>query len=342
MLKLYKCPNCQKVIETNQELCAEIACPYCDKEFAIRAAHEVRKDAGRDALFRVAIPIGYVLFVAVPLALTIWFFVNRAEKQQQALDAEAQAAQEAKVARDEKPAPAPRPKRPPKQKGDDGTKPDPDEPEAKPDPKRPPESVPEPKPVETKVEPEPKPKPAEPDLDVAPEPRELPEVFVAPEPRAIAWKLPPMEYESPWQKVGSVDLRVAGVAITKVPIIDAKEQITESEKPMLVVVMEVRLNNLTRKRDLNSWTYGQARYMIAFTGGGRQLAHIDVPLGSKVNTGLPYKQPIPQDGTAVRDVMVFAAPPDGSGELSIRLDGDRVGEGSADIWFKIPPSAWKK
>ena len=134
---------------------------------------------------------------------------------------------------------------------------------------------------------------------------------------------------------------MAGVAVVRVPIINTKEQVRESAQPMLVVVVEVRMNTPTKKRELLSWTHGQNRYMAGFLAGGKDLMHIDLPLGSKVHSGIPLRQPIPQDGEPVHDVLVFEAPPEGSGELSLRLDGDRFGE-PADVWVKIPPAAWKK
>lgn len=347
MLKVFECPHCHRPIETNQAAGDEIACPYCEEGFTLRASHEVQKSAAREALFRIAIPLGYVLFVAVPLGLTVWFFVNRAEQQQKEAVAAAEAAETAatearKRASDAKP-PAPPIVRPPRKPmvgtpGNPGaTEPDPrEEPEPKvtepvgtgsKDPKEADPKVREPKP---KVE-----------LVLAPEPHEVPEVEIAPAPRVSGWKLPPMDYVSPWQKVGAVDLRVAGVAILRVPIADAKEQVRESAQPALVVVVEVRMNTSTKKRDLLSWTYGQNRYMVGFTASGKDLPHFEIPLGSKVNSGLPLKQPIPSDGDTVRDLLVFQVPSEGAGELSLRLDGQRFGE-PVDVWVKIPTTAWKK
>ena len=343
MLQVFKCPHCRKLLETNQEAGDEIACPYCEEEFTLREGHAVQKSATRETLFRLAIPLGYVLFVAVPLGLTVWFFVSRAERQQKeaaeaaevAAAAEVTATAEARKRGAEKPPapPAPRPLRKPKivAPGEPGT---PESDPVPPEPKRPEPEVPESK--------TPEPKAPEPEVEVAPEPRELPEVAVAPAPREIVWKLPPMEPVTPWQRAGAVDLRVAGAAILRVPIVDAKEQVRESAQPMLVVVIEVRMNVATKKRDLLSWTHGQVRYMAGFLAGGKDLPHLDLPLGSKVHTGLPLKQPIPPpDEDPVRDILVFTAPPEGAGELSLRLDGERLGE-PTDIWFKIPPTVWKK
>ena len=73
----------------------------------------------------------------------------------------------------------------------------------------------------------------------------------------------------------------------------------------------------------------------------KELAPVVPPRGGKPNTGLPFKQPLPVDGTAVQDVLLFAVPPAETKELSLRLAAERCGE-SGDLWFKIPTTALKK
>jgi hypothetical protein len=183
--------------------------------------------------------------------------------------------------------------------------------------------------------------PAEPvDLALAPAPRELPEVFVAPDPHPVLWKFPHSEYSSEWQKVGAVDIRVAALAITTVPIVDSSARVTESA-PVLAVLVEARLNTPRKMRTLSSWTYGLNRYGVIFLERGGELDPPPLPRGRKPNTGLPLKQPLPDDGTPVRDVLFFAIPVAGSGELSLRLDAERCGE-AGDVWFKIPAAVLKK
>ena len=308
MLNVFRCPNCEKPIKTDQIEGQSIPCPYCQEVFTISPDDAVVPNPERELLIRLAIPLGYVLFVAVPLVLTILYFTSRDRKK---------VVVDAPVVKEEKrvPArPAPRPPRKEKVGPGPGGATDPD-----------------PTPV----------RPA--DVALAPHPRQLPdpvEVFVAPDPRAVFWNLPSV-YDSPWQKVGSVDLRISRVSVGPVPIIDGMRQVRDTNQPMLVVVMEVRANTSDKKRELQSWTFVRLHYSAAFVASGKELPHPELPLGSRVNTGLPQMQPLPADGEPVRDVLLFTAPPAGSGEVSVRLDGDRCGE-SGDIWFKIPAAVLKK
>ena len=319
MLNVFRCPNCEKKLRTDQAEGQSIPCPYCKEVFTISAEDAVVPDPERERLMRLAIPLGYVLFVAVPLVLTVLFLTRRAERQ------ERNAAEAAQAARVETKEPAPRPPAPKpkrKEKGPnvpDGPAPDPDPVPAGP-------TAPEPK--------------AE--LAVAPEPRAVPapvEVFVAPEPHAVFWNLPTL-YESPWQKVGDVYLRISRVSVGRVPVIDGKEQVRDTAQPMLVVVVEVRTLAAEKKRELSSWTDRRLHHSAAFLGA-KELPHPDIPLGSRVHSGVPAKQPLPADGEPVRDVLVFVAPPDGAGDVSVRLDAERCGE-TGDIWFNIPAAALKK
>ena len=141
--------------------------------------------------------------------------------------------------------------------------------------------------------------------------------------------------------MGSVELRIVGVTVTKVQVVDRDEHTTDLETPMLAVQVEVRLSAKNKKRVLSSWTDGGRNYGVMFLENSRTLAPAKLPAGNRPNTGAPIKQPIPEDGTPVSDVLLFAVPPAGSGELSLRLEGDRCGE-ATDIWFKIPASALKK
>ncbi|WP_439629919.1 HEAT repeat domain-containing protein [Gemmata sp.] len=89
-----------------------------------------------ELLFRIAIPVGYVLFVFVPMSLTIWYFVSRAgDAEREEPKPVAKAAPEPRAAVDSeanrppvRPRPRPRPEPVPKFK---------DEPDPLPDPKEP-------------------------------------------------------------------------------------------------------------------------------------------------------------------------------------------------------------
>jgi hypothetical protein len=102
-----------------------------------------------EALYRIAIPLGYVLFVFVPMSLTIWYFVSRTgEGEREEPKPVAKAAPEHKAEPEAKkptpPRPRPRPEPVPKAKGEPAPK---TEPTAKvPEPDKEPEfSVPPPR-----------------------------------------------------------------------------------------------------------------------------------------------------------------------------------------------------
>jgi hypothetical protein len=164
---------------------------------------------------------------------------------------------------------------------------------------------------------------------------------IAPSPRELLWKLPLSGYVSEWKKVGAVDLRIGGLAIAKVPLIDGKNNITESQKTFLVAIIDVRKNELKEKRTLLSWTYFNNYYSTIFLNNDRAIANGYLPAGSKMKTKTSDKQLIPDDGSIVQDFILFAVPADDAGELNLRLEAERVGE-KGDIWFKIPSLAWKK
>lgn len=349
MLTTIKCPHCKKFIGTDSEVGELIPCPHCAEEFEMRASH-IARSKGWDTFIKLCIPLGYVLFVALPLGGTIWFFVNRMEKQErEEAQAQAQAQmqrereREEAIAADAKPPavkpPAPNPPR--KKPRPQPTDPNPGgavTPPEKDDPIEPVEPDPTPRPPV--VRPPVRPMPPTPAVVVAPEPRLMPEIEVAPPPRAAGWRIALVEPEAKWQTVGAVDVRLAGYAVTKIPLARG-DQVFESTAAVLVVEVAVRMNTDAKKRELQSWRYGGQQTGTMFMAGDRELPFVELPLGTRPNTGLLPKQPIPGDGTPVRDVLLFAVPPADAGELNLRLPAERLGEGG-DIWLKIPADSWKK
>ncbi|HEV3436968.1 MAG TPA: hypothetical protein VG122_06395 [Gemmata sp.] len=166
-------------------------------------------------------------------------------------------------------------------------------------------------------------------------------IAIAPAPHEYRWKIPEFGYSSGWQKFGSVDVRIAGLSITNVPLIDSKTHVTESDYPMLAVFVEVRNNTPNKKRTLLSWTSSGSYYGRIFDTANNELPPGKLPPGSKLHSGLPFTQPLPDDGTPVYDILLFRKPDENKGQLDLRLDAERCGE-SGDIWFTIPSLAWKK
>ena len=69
----------------------------------------------------------------------------------------------------------------------------------------------------------------------------MPVVEIAPEPHEVFWKfwkLPLLGYSSPWQKAGAIDVRIAGIAVSKVPFVNANEEVTEWPNPMFAILLE--------------------------------------------------------------------------------------------------------
>jgi hypothetical protein len=105
MLKAFQCPNCGKKLQTDQGEGQTIPCPYCEEAFTLSREHAAQKNAASELFFRLAIPIGYVLFVAVPLGLTVWYLTTQmGDKPKEAADAAP-----GQVNRNDPKPPAPRP-----------------------------------------------------------------------------------------------------------------------------------------------------------------------------------------------------------------------------------------
>jgi|GEM_PF-5182340 len=329
MLNVFKCPYCQKRIETNLEIGQKIACPYCDEEFKLHRSHEASRNDVGNSIAKILIPLGYVLFVGVPLTLTIGFFVLRAQQQEEPPAKPAPVADATPVAKKPDLQPARKPRKPRKSGGD----------------------TEEEDPATTPKTQEPlKLKPSKPEIPgstsgsevaIAPEPREVPQIPVAPAPHEVAWEIPLRDFHSKWQTVGAVDVRIAGLAVAKVPLLNGKGEVQDSAAAMLVVAVEVRLNTANKTRTLQTWIRDKVYHARIYLANGKELGSGSLPVGAKFHLGLALQQPIPPDQTPVRDILVFAAPADDAGELSLRLDAERCGE-SGDIWIKIPDSAWKK
>ncbi len=173
-----------------------------------------------------------------------------------------------------------------------------------------------------------------------------PSVAVAPLPREAPWKGPETGFVTDWQKLGSIDLRVASLGIAKVPVNDGKGNVTESKNPLLVVVVELRKNTPGKNRFLYSWQRyldnkitGTSIFSLTLPDG-KELAPGRLS-GGKLNAGLPEKQLLPDDGTPIRDVVLFAAPPEDAGALTLHLIGERCGE-AGEFTIEIPRGAWVK
>lgn len=329
------CPTCNGAVLV-PAVVGIISSPTGILEVSQRPTPPQPSKASSSVAYKILVPLGYVLFVLLPMLGTGYFLIQFAgSRNQEQTNKSAQSSEDANPSPKHKSEPET--KKPPVFAFPERHYKEPSLPDIVPEEKNP-------IPIESKP-----PIPSRPihettPLAIAPPPREQIEVEqaieIAPEPREIYWKLPLSGYTSAWQSVGAVDLRIAGLSIAKVPFIDAKGDITESE-PLLVIIVEVRKNTPGKKRNLLTWTVSAINYAKVFDADSNELPPGKPMAGKKVNTGIPARQNIPDDGSIVRDVILFSIPPDNVGNLDLRLDGERCGE-PKDIWFKIPSLAWKK
>jgi hypothetical protein len=183
-------------------------------------------------------------------------------------------------------------------------------------------------------------------LPVAPEPRAveavIPEPLAdAPEPRAARLLMaPPPGFTSQWEQAGVVEVRIAGVAFTRVPVTDLDGNVFDSPSPVLAIWLEVRTQSKTRTVELKRWQDSLGSSCQLATRFN-EIDRASFGPGRSLRNGLPYKQTLPADGTPCEDMLVFKEPPDGATELRLTLDADRFGE-TGKVKFTIPSTAWKK
>jgi hypothetical protein len=334
MATTLKCPNCGVMLGTEQVVGKTLNCPACNVMFLIDRKMLASPAGGTAAIYKLLIPLGYVAFVLVPLGLTFYFVMRSADKkapEQEARNnhqAEADAATKPPDSTDVRRPPRRTPGFNPWRTGEKAASKPPEEPDA-----RPGEPLPDKTPITVK-------EPVEVEVATAPVPRTVIEFEIAPQPRELVWKLPLSGFTSEWKKVGAVEIRISGLSVSKAPLLDPRENIIESEQPYLVVVVEVRKVDSKRERALLSWTEYSVHYASIFLADNKQLAPAVLKPGWKLRSGIPFKQILPEDGSHVRDVILFQPPRDDAGDLNLRLEGERCGE-PGDIWFKIPSQAWK-
>lgn len=355
------CPHCKAKLEADVKLGQVIQCPACKEQFEIERKLLTAQDNSLSNN-KYLIPLGYAAFVGIPILITIIVVMSMSGKK----SAPESTDDPPHVAKNDSRSssgnvPKKTPKRGPPQKqtsdkyiepeiggtpsddtnvktGPSKADPDPSTKKTVPDataktettttPK--PEITPTPKPETTKI-----PK-------IEPSPMiETNGMAIAPPPHEVLWKLPLSGYESEWKAVGAVAVRIGGLAISKAPLIDGKNNIVESQTPFLVAIIDVRKNDSKEKRTLLSWTVFNNYYSTMFQKNEKELPNGRLPAGSKLRAKAADMQLIPEDGSHVHDILLFAVPNDDAGELNLRLEAERIGE-KGDIWFKIPALAWKK
>ena len=155
-------------------------------------------------------------------------------------------------------------------------------------------------------------------------------VEVAPPPRAARPFPPAPGYTSAWVRVGAVEARVAGVAVTRPPVTTADRRPGVAPNPVLVIWVEVRTES--RRVELKRWQDALTQY-CSLSGRNGIISRAPLGPGASLRTGLPYTQPVPPDGTPALEVVAFSVPAEADGDLTLLLDGGRVGQ---DGTFNLP------
>lgn len=174
--------------------------------------------------------------------------------------------------------------------------------------------------------------------DPLPAQRHKPHLEVAPPPNTALTFKPPADYISEWRKLGIVEARVCGIAVTRVPVVDGLRRLSESPLAVLAIWVEVRTNATTRKVELRRWQ--------GLGDGSKLVSHRGIPipeaqLGPEISlqTGLPYTQRVLPNAKPRAGVLVFSSPVREAGDLMLVLDADRVGE-TGTFTFHIPRTAF--
>jgi hypothetical protein len=346
------CPHCKAKLEADVKLGQVIQCPACKEQFEIERKLLNAQDKSLSNN-KYLIPLGYAAFVGIPILITVVVVISMSGKQsapESTDDPPHVAKNDSRTSSGNVPKKTPKRGPPPKQSSDKYVEPEiggppSDNSNVKTTPSK---TGPD---ASTKTEPTPTPKP-EITPTPKPEPKTTPKIetspmietngmAIAPPPHEVLWKLPLSGYESEWKAVGAVAVRIGGLAISKAPMIDGKNNIVESQTPFLVAIIDVRKNDSKEKRTLLSWTIFNNNYSSMFLKNEKELPNGRLPAGSKLRAKAADQQLIPDDGSHVHDILLFAVPEDDAGELNLRLEAERIGE-KGDIWFKIPALAWKK
>ncbi|HJZ54324.1 MAG TPA: hypothetical protein VKE74_05175, partial [Gemmataceae bacterium] len=152
----------------------------------------------------------------------------------------------------------------------------------KPDP--PPIRIIQPKAVSAEGVPTPEPLTKPPELVVAPSPR-----YVHPFPPQGAWL-------SDWSRIGEVEVRIRGVAVTRVALIDDRGKVSESIEPRLVVWIEIRNVSVAKPREYRRWQSAFNDYCSLTDRDGLPVPTASLGPGKAIHARSEYTQPLPPGG----------------------------------------------
>jgi hypothetical protein len=96
-----------------------------------------------------------------------------------------------------------------------------------------------------------------------------------------------------------------------------------------------------RTVELRSWQSPFDQSCTMTTDQRIELTRASFGPGATLRTGLPFKQLVLPNAAPRVELLVFTPPPEGTKELTLALEAERVGE-TGKIYLSIPASAWKK
>ncbi|WP_162672031.1 hypothetical protein [Gemmata massiliana] len=149
---------------------------------------------------------------------------------------------------------------------------------------------------------------------------------------------PPEGFASDWVRVGKVQTRVVGSAVTRPVLVDLKGREFLSSEPALLIWVEAR-GVEAGAGQLRRWI-GALESAASLSSDGTILSPVRFPAAVAVGQ-LDRATKLGPTDPAVVDVLAFAVPESGAQSLSLKLAGSHVGETGA-FTHVIPASAWKK
>jgi len=184
-----------------------------------------------------------------------------------------------------------------------------------------------------------KPDPPRPDSEPVPMSALPPSAEIAPPPRRTN-PFPARGWVGDWERAGEVDLRISGIALTQVPLVDPEGKRSESVLGHLVIWVEMRNVSKSKSHEYRRWQ-SLSDYVSLKTERDNDVPAAKLGRGKSIYGQGEFKQIMIPGGPSISDVLVFDYPGEGAGRLTLWFDLERVGE-TGKLNLKIPESAWAK
>jgi len=195
-------------------------------------------------------------------------------------------------------------------------------------------------PAQTSTKQKKQPAPVSQPKDAIPSPK-IVDPEIAPRPHRVYALRPGTNWESGWQRVGEVRVRVFSPSITKVPLVDSDGNEYSSPLPLLALWLEIENLSPSHSREYRRWQPVTEGECVLRNPGGIALPLPVFPLGRRFMWPGEFKQQLPAGGSSVREVLVFSQPAELVDRVYLQLTAERVGE-VGTLTFEIPAGVWKK